>query len=129
MCIRDSGNIATAEYDANGNTTAFNLPNGQRMSLTYDALNRINSVTDITGNILNFTYDINSNVSNYTNGAGATHTFEYDSLNRIKKVTDPLNNTYQLTYDKNSNIISVKDRNGCLLYTSSVILFSRLRLS
>ncbi|MBK8710648.1 MAG: hypothetical protein IPL97_02005 [Niastella sp.] len=65
------------------------MPNGQTMNYTYDNINRITGISDITGTIATIAYDKNNNVTAVTNGTGALTTATYDSLDRITKLLIP----------------------------------------
>jgi YD repeat-containing protein len=102
-----SGSLTTI-VDRNGNTTL----------LTYDATNRLVTVTDPASRHLTFTYasptsflvtGVSSDVGNLT------LTYAYDSQNRLSQVTKPDLTTLTFQYDGNSMITAVLDSNGKVL--------------
>jgi YD repeat-containing protein len=101
-----SGSL-TAIIDRNGNTT----------SLSYDAINRLVTVTDPAGRHLYFNYPNNSTylVSSVTSDVGLTVSYTYDAQSRLTQVTENDGSFVTFTYDANSNIIAVKDSLGNLL--------------
>lgn len=78
-----SQNIVTqATYDGADNLSVVTLPNGNEIVRTYDAANRLETVTDSVGAVLDLGYDDNGNVTSRANGESNTWTFEYDQANR-----------------------------------------------
>lgn len=96
-----------AIIDRNGNTT----------SLSYDATNRLTTVTDPAGRHLYFNYPNNSSylVSSVTSDVGLTATYTYDAQSRLTQVTENDGSFVTFTYDANSNITTVKDSLGNLI--------------
>ena len=100
-----SGSL-TAIIDRNGNTT----------SLSYDATNRLTTVTDPAGRHLYFNYPNNSYlVSSVTSDVGLTVTYTYDAQSRLTQVTENDGSFMTFAYDANSNITAVKDSQGNLI--------------
>lgn len=103
----NSGSLTTI-IDRNGNTT----------QLTYDATNRLVTVTDPASRHLTFTYA--SNTSHLVTGVSSdvgnlSLTYAYDSQNRLSQVTKPDLTTLTFQYDSNSMITAVLDSNGKVL--------------
>ncbi len=96
-----------AIIDRNGNTT----------QLTYDALNRLVTVTDPASRHLYFTYGSSSSylVTGVSSDVGLTLSYSYDTQNRLSQVTNPDLTTLTFTYDSQSRITSVTDSNGKIL--------------
>jgi YD repeat-containing protein len=101
-----SGSL-TSIVDRNGNTT----------QLTYDAINRLVTVTDPGGRHLYFGYPSNSStlVTSVTSDVGISLSYTYDSQGRLSQVTQPDLNTLTFTYDSSSRITSVTDSAGKIL--------------
>lgn len=93
--------------DRNGNTT----------QLTYDAANRLVTVTDPAGRTLTFTYVNPSSylVSGVSSSVGTSLSYAYDASDRLATVTRPDNTTISFQYDANSLIIAVRDHAGVIL--------------
>ena len=93
--------------DRNGNTT----------QLTYDASNRLTTVTDPASRHLNFTYQSSTStlVTTVSLDVGITLSYAYDSLGRLTKVTKPDNTTVSFQYDGNNRITAVLDNDGKVL--------------
>ncbi len=92
--------------DRNGNTT----------QLSYDASNRLITITDPASRHLNFTYAGSSTlVSSATADVGISLSYTYDDQGRLTKVTRPDNTTISFQYDANFNITAVLDNEGKVL--------------
>ncbi len=142
----DSDNLATTT-DPLGNTTTYTYDSlnrkieekysvsGQELkrTFTYDALGRVNMVTnekvntsekrfDPRGNTLQsidplsativYTYDANGNLETVTDAEGRTLTYTYDDLDREISTTDPLGNTKYFTYNTQGLLSSSTDARG-----------------
>jgi YD repeat-containing protein len=101
-----SGSLVSI-IDRNGNTT----------QLSYDALNRLVTVTDPASRHLNFTYPNGTSrlVSAVTSDVGLSLAYSYDTQGRLTKVTKPDLTTVSFQYDSNSHISSVLDSDGKVL--------------
>ncbi|HWZ41996.1 MAG TPA: DUF6531 domain-containing protein [Candidatus Saccharimonadales bacterium] len=99
--------LLTAIIDRNGNTT----------QLTYDASNRLVTVTDAAARHLYFNYPNSSSflVSSVTSDVGLTLSYVYDAQGRLTQVTRPDSTTVSFLYDAQSNIVTVKDSDGKVL--------------
>lgn len=100
-----------AIIDRNGNTT----------SLTYDALNRLTTVTDPASRHLTFTYASSSSylVTGVSSDVGISLVYSYDTQNRLSQVTMPDLSTISFTYNSQSLITSVTDSQGKILESHS----------
>jgi RHS repeat-associated protein len=89
-----NGHRTDYEYDLAGNLVKTTFADGTFTTRTYDAINRLASVTDERGN---------------------RTTYEYANCgcsDRVTKVTDPLGRSTVTTYDANGRKSSVTDANG-----------------
>ncbi len=102
----NSGSL-TAIIDRNGNTT----------QLTYDGLNRLQTVSDPASRHLTFTYASTTSfiVTGVSSDVGLSLTYAYDSQNRLSQVTKPDQTTLTFQYDSNSMITAVLDANSKVL--------------
>ena len=79
-------------YDLAGNRTAlFTTSNGQQTTnsttrFTFDALNRLETVTDPDGGVARYTYDPANNVQRVALPNGTFRTNAYDALNRVTSI-------------------------------------------
>jgi YD repeat-containing protein len=101
------GGSLTSIIDRNGNST----------QLTYDAINRLVTVTDPGGRHLYFGYPNNTSylISSVTSDVGISLTYTYDSQGRLSQVTKPDLTTVSFAYDSNSRITTVTDSAGKVL--------------
>jgi len=99
--------VLTAIVDRNGNTT----------QLTYDASNRLTTVTDPASRHLTFTYVSSSSnlVSTVASDVGITYSYAYDGTGRLTQVTKPDNTVISFVYDTQNRITAVKDNEGKVL--------------
>jgi RHS repeat-associated protein len=96
--------------DALGRPISVTNPLGQRLRLTYDALNRLTQTTDPRGGTTAFSYDANGNLLSLTDALSHATTYAYNSMDRVTTRTDPLTRAESYTYDANGNLASVVDR-------------------
>ncbi len=75
-------NVVTYSYDNDGNLLTAADYNGT-VTYTYDALDRVQSYTDIFGLTLTYSYDANDNLTQRTDSLGGTLTYVYDNANRL----------------------------------------------
>ncbi|MFZ0639493.1 MAG: DUF6531 domain-containing protein [Candidatus Acidiferrales bacterium] len=101
-----SGNLI-AIIDRNGNTT----------QLSYDAVGRLNTVTDPASRHLYFSYASQTSflVTSVTSDFGVSTSYSYDSQGRLLQVTEPDGSTLNFTYNSQSLVASVTDSNGVVL--------------
>jgi len=112
----NSGRLATYDnvsyvYDNNGNVLTVTDQAGT-ITRTYDALNRITSVTDTNGNTISYQYDEVSNLKAITYPSGEVVTYTYNLLNQLTKVTDYKGRETLYTYDENSRLLTTKTPDG-----------------
>ena len=114
----NNGNVTWYEYDSSLNCIKVTDAEGGVTEFSYDARNRITSVTkkgstkaeDIT---LSMTYDNLDNVTSITDGEGNTHRMKYNELSQLIKVYDAKGVvTGQYDYDSLGNCISATDAFG-----------------
>ncbi|MGA2435891.1 MAG: Ig-like domain-containing protein, partial [Bryobacteraceae bacterium] len=107
-CQYDSTHLYKGGTDPRGNP----LP-----AMTYDADNRLQSVTDALGNTVSYAYDLTTNTTTTTyppdaSGNVGTATQVYDNYGMLLTSTDPLGNTTTNVYDVNHNLTSTTDPLG-----------------
>src|ERR1019366_3002204 len=79
---------------------------------SYDALNRLTSVTDCYAKTVSYGYDKNGNRTSITYPGNKTVRYAYDASNRLKTVADWLNNTTAYNYDADGNLTGSVNPNG-----------------
>jgi len=131
-----NGNVTTYGYDAKGNLTSITPPSPLGpVSITYDSLSRIQTITDGKGQTRTYTYNPLDRVTQiaYSNGPTITSTYDadgnltsetdatgsysysYDALNRLSQETTP-QGTVSYGYDNASNLTGLTDPSGTTTY-------------
>jgi len=108
--------VTNYAYDVMGNRTSSTDANGNTTTYTYDALNRMVTVTtprvaNAAGNSVNYTtsyaYDgVGNRISVIDNNGNRTDTV-YNSNNLVRQVTDASGNITQFAYDADLNQVSI----------------------
>jgi YD repeat-containing protein len=92
--------------DRNGNTT----------TLSYDASDRLTTVTDPVSRHIYFTYGNGGFLAtSVTSDMGISLSYAYDSQGRLSQVTEPDSSTISFQYNSQSLISEVLDSNGIIL--------------
>jgi len=81
-------------------------------SYTYDALNRLTSLTDPVGNTTSYTYDYRGLVLTETNEKNATRYYTYDALGRLISKTDRNDRVTTYAYDSVGRLTAENWVNG-----------------
>jgi YD repeat-containing protein len=120
------GNTWTLTYKS-GEKRVFDGPSGHLLSiidrngnttqLTYDASNRLTTVTDPASRHLTFTYasPTSNLVTGVSSDVGISLTYAYDNQSRLSTITKPDLTTVSFQYDSNSLISAVLDSNNKVL--------------
>lgn len=109
-------NCTSVPTDPIGYLTAIIDRNGNTTQLTYDAFNRLTTVTDPASRHLYFSYAPSSNlVVGVSSDVGISLSYAYDTQWRLATVTKPDSTTVSYQYDANSMIAAVLDTNGKVL--------------
>jgi RHS repeat-associated protein len=107
-------------YDLNGNRISMIDPTGLT-TYTYDALNRLTSITNNKGQVTSFTYDALGRRTSMTHGNGVVTSYTYDAASQLTRLAHQLGaatvNSFDYTYDKVGNRKTKVDRNGSHNYT------------
>src|SRR5262249_22046934 len=107
-------------YDLNGNRTSMIDPTGLT-TYSYDALNRLTSMTNNKGQTTTFTYDALGRRTSMTHANGVVTGYTYDVASQLASIAHSLGattiNSFNYTYDKVGNRNSKADNNGTANYT------------
>jgi RHS repeat-associated protein len=107
-------------YDLNGNRISMIDPTGLT-TYTYDALNRLTSITNNKGQVTSFTYDAFGRRTSMTHGNGVVTSYTYDAASQLTRLAHQLGattiNSFDYTYDTVGNRKTKVDRNGSHNYT------------
>jgi YD repeat-containing protein len=90
-------------YDLNGNRTSMIDPTGLT-TYSYDALNRLTSMTNNQGQITTFTYDALGRRTSTTHANGVVTNYTYDAASQLLSIAHRLGaiplNSFNYTYEK-----------------------------
>src|SRR5882724_995007 len=89
-------------YDAAGNRSQRTDYNGAATNYSYDALNRLTTISYPDTSSATYGYDVVSKLTTATNQNG-TITIAYDNRSRVSSVTDVFGQVVSYSYDANSN--------------------------
>jgi RHS repeat-associated protein len=108
--IRDALNhLTTRHYDPAGNVDYIDRPDNKRVNLSYDEMNRVQSMsepaTDAGNKLTTFTYWPSDKVRTVQDDNGQITTFEYDSSDLQTRMVYPDQTSQQWKYDEAKNLI------------------------
>ena len=101
-------------WDATGNLVSATLPDGSRVTNTYDTAHRQTAITDLFGQKTAYTLDTLGdrtlvNVTNASNTVRRTRSDSFDPLGRLLQDTGGAGQVTKYTYDNNGNPLTVTD--------------------
>lgn len=95
-------------YDGNGNCICMENGAGEKLTITYDAMNRKQTVTNPDGGTLRYEYDAMGNVTKMTDENGNETRYAYTPNGNLKSVTDALENETRYTYDAMGHLVKME---------------------
>lgn len=135
--LTEQGTTSWTIVFQNGEKRVFNYNSGSLISITdrngnvtqlsYDATNRLTTVTDPASRHLYFGYGSGSSrlVASVTSDFGMSLSYAYDTQGRLTTVTKLDLTTITFQYDSGSRITSVLDSNGKVLESHTYDTFGR----
>ena len=96
----------------------FTLTEKDQTVYTFNASNKLATITDKNGNITSLNYT-GINLTSVTAPDGRSLTFSYDGSNRITQMADPLTRTLGFTYDVSGDLVTftdLRDKNTTYTY-------------
>lgn len=115
----EEGTEIAYQVNAYGNPTHIQLPKQNTwVSVEYDAMSRISSVSDSSGLRTDSSYDNLGNLENityydnYSQKYIGTYKSEYNRFGEIVKTKNPLNEETSFEYDELGQVIGIKHPNG-----------------
>lgn len=112
--IKDrNGNAITFAYatplDLYSRNTTITDSTGRAVTMNYDGLGRLGSMTDSTSRSWGYTYDSTGDyLTSYTDPNGKTTTYSYDAAGLISQVLSPRGLKTNFTYDTNARVTSIQ---------------------
>ncbi len=104
------GNTTQMAYDAKGRLIRVTDALGNTRQMTYDATYNVRTRTDASGNtVMSLDYDALDNLVSVTDALERKTTSEYDELSRLIRTTDSLNRTTHFNYDDLDRLVSAID--------------------
>jgi RHS repeat-associated protein len=108
--IDAKGQTTQLSYDAKGRLLSVTNPLGQTQQLNYDvADNRLQQLDALDNTVISLHYDSLNNLVSLTNALQHTTHYDYDDLNRLAQLTDPLQHVTQWHYDDLNRLIASVD--------------------
>ncbi len=123
---KPSGDVLTYTYDNNSNKTSLTvtyandagaIESSRTENSTYDALNRLSTVTDNDSNITTYAYDAVGSRSTITHSNTNITAYTYDDLNRLtqlqdKKADGTVYQQFDYTLDATGRRTAIAELNG-----------------
>ncbi len=119
-----AGETTSYEYDVVGNQIAVTTPRfvgtGKKSTMSYDALNRLHTVTDLANNLSTYEYDVRDNLTSQTiapqDGLNVVTEYQYDGLNRQRRMVEYVDGQSKTTRYDNMHLVggakTLVDANG-----------------
>jgi len=102
----------SSEYDMVGNLVKTINAAGMQTGSTYDALNRLLTVTEASVATTGYGYDGHGNITQVTDAGGKATSFVYDDFGRKVLATAPDTGATASSYDAAGNLLAVTDAKG-----------------
>ncbi len=105
-------------YTANGKLSKTERQTGdagdpwQTAAFTYDAVDRLKTITDDAAHVTTFTYDLNGNQTKVVDANGNATNSTYDSRDWLTQRTDALGRATNFSYDLKGNLVATTDAKG-----------------
>jgi RHS repeat-associated protein len=104
----------TFGYDNNGNQTSSDAPLSRNTTNVFDALNRLDQMTDPKSGITKVTYDAHDNVTSVIDPRNFTTGYTHDGFDEVTKLVSPDTGTSSNTYDSGGNLKTSTDARGAV---------------
>jgi RHS repeat-associated protein len=104
----------TFGYDNEGNPTSIDAPLSRNAAESYDALNRVSSITDPGTGVTTFGYDAEDDLTSVKDPRNLTTSYGYDGLGDLTSQMSPDTGTTTNTYDSGGNLATATDARGAV---------------
>jgi RHS repeat-associated protein len=111
------GQTTSYAYDSNGNAHSISDPLGHVTTQAFDALNRLNQVTQPSqvGGTIVTTYDAHDRPLTVTDPNGGVTSYVYDGFGDVIQQTSPDSGTTVYHYDADGNLTQKTDARGAIV--------------
>jgi RHS repeat-associated protein len=104
----------TLGYDGNGNVLTSNAPLSRNTTNTYDALNRLNQVTDPNSGVTKLAYDGRDNLASVIDPRSLSTSYTNNGFGDVAQLVSPDTGTSSNTYDSGDNLKTTTDARGAV---------------
>jgi RHS repeat-associated protein len=104
--------ISTATYDARGNNLSVTDETNATVHYSYDAADRMTSLSDALGRTWQVGYDAAGSTVSATDPSAASARFSWTAAGRLAGTTDPLGRQVSYTHDADGRVTAVTDAQG-----------------
>jgi RHS repeat-associated protein len=109
----NNSNVTTTyAYDSNSNQTGIDAPLSRNTADAYDALNRLNQITDPASGHTYFGYDANDNLTSVKDPRSLTTSYTYNGFGDLTAQSSPDTGSSSNTYDAAGNVSVATDARG-----------------
>ncbi len=117
-----NGNQTTLSYDANEKLTSITDPFSRVLSVTTNANGQILSISDALGTVANYVYGMNSQLLSVTYGDNSGFQFTYDGNLKLTATADALGNVVDShTYDSQGRAMTSEKQGGVEHYSLNYV--------
>ncbi|PKK88231.1 MAG: hypothetical protein CVV64_19735 [Candidatus Wallbacteria bacterium HGW-Wallbacteria-1] len=110
-CGQGANDAIVFSYDAGNKLSSVTAPSGKSLTFSYNAAGLISGIADSTGRSLSYTYDADSNLISFTDALNRETTYSYDEDGFMTSYTKPGNLTSEIAYYEH-RVASIKDPAG-----------------
>ena len=104
----------TFGYDNDGNATSIAAPLSRNTAESYDALNRVSSITDPGTGVTTFGYDAEDDLTSVRDPRNLTTSYGHDGFGNLTSLVSPDTGTTTNTYDSAGNLSTATDARGAV---------------
>jgi len=104
----------TYGYDNDGNATSIDAPLSRNTAETYDALNRLSTITDAGTGVTTYGYDAEDDLTSVKDPRNLITSYRYDGFGDLTSLVSPDTGTTTNTYDPAGNLATATDARGAV---------------
>jgi YD repeat-containing protein len=112
IVVERGGSTTRYEYDEVDNLRRIELPAGQSILITYNALRQPVRYSDAENNAWTYSYDDSGNLSQLTDPLGNSTAYRYDVTNRLIAIVSASDALTELAYDNQGNLSELRFPNN-----------------